>query len=189
MSRMSTAIPVMMRPVKIPMIGATRSHFWMSREYVAVRSSLTRAVYLRNRGCLKKLESRKLAKIPNAAILSLSAIGAASHFAIAMTSAMCRVGTFTVTSVAKLPQTIACAKSRIEELAAVCRMGVMFNVQIGNLRVIEGFNRLRSIIRRLGTSFLVMPRLEYNAEGNGTAIGSFWIISEQRFHPASPRQL
>jgi hypothetical protein len=65
----------------------------------------------------------------------------------------------------------------------------MFNVQIGNLRVIEGFNRLRSIIRRLGTSFLVMPRLEYNAEGNGTAIGSFWIISEQRFHPASPRQL
>src|ERR1039458_6465494 len=107
MSRMSTAIPVMMRPVKTPMIGATRSHFWMSREYVAVRSSLTRAVYFRNRGCLKKLESRKLAKIPNAAILFLPGIGSASHFAISMTSAMCRVSTFTVTSVAKLPQTIA----------------------------------------------------------------------------------
>jgi|GEM_PF-1673414 len=63
----------------------------------------------------------------------------------------------------------------------------MFNVQIGDLRVIEGFNWLRSIIRRLGTSFLVMPRLEYNAEGNGTAIGSFWIISEHRLSPGFAR--
>jgi hypothetical protein len=50
-------------------------------------------------------------------------------------------------------------------------MEVMFNVKMADLRVIEGFNRLRNIIRRLGTSFLVMSRLEYNAEGNGTAIG------------------
>jgi len=60
------------------MIGAT-SHFWMSREYVAVRSSLTRAVYFRSNGCLKNLESRKFAKIPNAVILSLPGIGSASH--------------------------------------------------------------------------------------------------------------
>src|ERR1019366_2546356 len=110
MSRMSTALPVMMRSVKIPMIGATRSHFWMSREYVAVRSSLTRAVYFRNRGCLKKLESRKFAKIPNAAILSLPGIGSASHFAKSMISAMCRMGTVTLTSVAGLPRTIACGR-------------------------------------------------------------------------------
>jgi hypothetical protein len=50
-------------------------------------------------------------------------------------------------------------------------MEVTFNVKMADLRVIEGFNWLRSIIRRLGTSFLVMSRLEYNAEGNGTAIG------------------
>jgi hypothetical protein len=50
-------------------------------------------------------------------------------------------------------------------------MEVMFNVQIGDLRVIESYNWLRSIMGRLGTSFLVMSRLEYNAVGNGTAIG------------------
>lgn len=46
----------------------------------------------------------------------------------------------------------------------------MFNVQIGDSRVIEGYNWLRSIIGRLSASFLVMSRLEYNAEGYGTAI-------------------
>jgi hypothetical protein len=32
----------------------------------------------------------------------------------------------------------------------------MFNVQIGDLRVIEGFNQLRGIIGQLNASFLVM---------------------------------
>jgi hypothetical protein len=66
----------MIRPVRTPIIGATRSHFWMSREYVAVRSSLTRAVYFRSSGCLEILEYSKFAKIPNEAILSLPEIGA-----------------------------------------------------------------------------------------------------------------
>jgi len=47
----------------------------------------------------------------------------------------------------------------------------MFNVQIGDLRVIESYNWLRSIMGRVGTSSLVMSRFEYNAVVNGTAIG------------------
>jgi hypothetical protein len=39
-------------------------------------------------------------------------------------------------------------------------MEAMFNVQIGDLRVIEGFKSIRNIIRRLGTLSLVMGRLE-----------------------------
>ena len=59
----------------------------------------------------------------------------------------------------------------------------MLNVQIGNLRVIEGFNRLRSIIRRLGTSFLIMSRLEYDAEEMARQLDHSWIIREQRVSP------
>ncbi|MGO8803571.1 hypothetical protein [Candidatus Binatus sp.] len=50
-------------------------------------------------------------------------------------------------------------------------MEVIFNVQIGDLRVIESYNWLRSIMGRLDASFLIMSRLEDRAEGNGTAIG------------------
>lgn len=50
-------------------------------------------------------------------------------------------------------------------------MEVMFNVQIGDLRVIESYNWLGSIIGRLDTSSFVMSRLEYTAGLNGTAIG------------------
>jgi hypothetical protein len=35
-------------------------------------------------------------------------------------------------------------------------MEAMFNVQIGDLRVIESYNWLRNIMGRLGTSSLVM---------------------------------
>ncbi len=104
-SRMSTAMPVMMRPVKIPIIGATRSHFWISREYVAVRSSLTRAVYFRSSGCLRNLDSRTFAKIPNEAILSRPRNRRrTSHLAILMFNTMYRRGTVAATHVAKLPQ-------------------------------------------------------------------------------------
>lgn len=41
-------------------------------------------------------------------------------------------------------------------------MEAIFNVQIGNLRVIKGLTYLRNIIRRLGTLSLVMSRLESN---------------------------
>jgi len=103
-----TAMPVMMRPVRIPMTGATRSHFRVSREYVAVRSSLTRAVYFCSSGCLRNLESRTCAKIPNAAILSLPTIGSTRHLALIVSSTMSRGGTGAATHVAEMPQANRC---------------------------------------------------------------------------------
>jgi len=61
----------------------------------------------------------------------------------------------------------------------------MFYVQIGDLRLIEGFSHLRDIIPHLGTMSLVMPRREFSPEkwhGN-------WIISLPEIHPAPSRQL
>lgn len=75
----------------------------MSREYVAVRSSLTRAVYFRSKGCLRNLESRTFAKIPNDAILSLPGTGSASYLACVMFNTMYLRGTVAATRVAELP--------------------------------------------------------------------------------------
>jgi|HubBroStandDraft_6_1064221.scaffolds.fasta_scaffold401579_3 hypothetical protein len=38
----------------------------------------------------------------------------------------------------------------------------MFYVQIGDLRLIEGFSHFRDIIPHLGTMSLVMPRREFS---------------------------
>src|ERR1019366_5416038 len=155
MSRMSTAIPVMMRPVKTPMIGATRSHFWMSREYVVLRSSLTRAVYFRNRGCLKKLEFRKLAKIANSAILSPPGFGPASHFATPILSIMFRAGTLVITNVAELPQTIACGSLTYRRLGSGMQDGS--DVQRPNRRF-AGHRELQLAPQHHGSIRHVVPR-------------------------------
>jgi len=76
----------------------------MSREYVAVRSSLTRAVYLRNKGCLRNCESKRFAKIPNGAILSWCGTSSSGHAVILISNSMSRGGTFAATSVADLQQ-------------------------------------------------------------------------------------
>lgn len=80
----------------------------MSREYVAVRSSLTRAVYLRNKGCLRNCESNKFAKIPNGAILSWCGTSSPGHAVILISNPMSLGGTLAATSVADLQQENGC---------------------------------------------------------------------------------
>jgi len=61
----------------------------------------------------------------------------------------------------------------------------MFNVQIGDLRVIESYNWLRSIMGRIGTSSLVMSRLEYNALEMARQLDG---LVEVGFRPTSSRR-
>src|SRR5438045_183682 len=58
--RIARVTAVITNPVVTPMIGATSSHFWMSREYVALRSSCTSAVYLRISGWLNHRDAIKV---------------------------------------------------------------------------------------------------------------------------------
>jgi hypothetical protein len=48
----------------------------------------------------------------------------------------------------------------------------MFNAEIGDWRVIEGFRGTRDALGRLGLPSLVLSRVEPNLAMNGTAIGS-----------------
>ena len=48
----------------------------------------------------------------------------------------------------------------------------MFNAEIGDWRVIEGFRGTRDALGRLGIPSPVLSQVEANHAGNGTAIGS-----------------
>src|SRR5260221_2959663 len=135
----------------------------MSREYVAVRSSLTRAVYFRSRGCPRNFDSRTFSRIPNLAILSLPGIRVGvGHLAKLMFNIMSRRGTVAATHVAKLPQSS--RRGTLTEPAISQRAQNGTNVQRPNPRF-AAYRGLQSPSQHHTTARRTVPRLTMNPNG------------------------
>ena len=145
----------------------------MSREYVAVRSSLTRAVYFRSTGCLRNLESRTFAKIPNEAILSLPGTGSAPILPRLMLNTMYRRGTVAATHVAGLPQANlreTLAETRIRQSRQNATDVQRPNTGLAGYRGLQLPSEHHTSTRRIVPRHAMIP--ERAPRVNGTAIGS-----------------
>jgi hypothetical protein len=145
----------------------------MSRKYVAVRSSLTRAVYFRSSGCLKNFESRTFAKIPNDAILSLPGIGSVSYPAALMVNTMYRRGTVAATHVAELPQ--ANCHGTLPELRIRQRVPNGTDLQRPNPGF-AGYRGPQLPSKHHGSARRIFPRLAMTPTGTLDKWHSNWIM-------------